>query len=37
MLKVATAEQQIMTELSEAVSERDKIIVITKMMGPSKS
>jgi hypothetical protein len=31
MLKVATAVQQIMTELSEAVSE-DKIMVTTKMV-----
>jgi hypothetical protein len=30
-LKVATVVQQIMTESSEAVSEEDKIVVITKM------
>jgi hypothetical protein len=32
MLKVATVVQQIMTELSEAVSEKDKIMVITKTL-----
>jgi hypothetical protein len=32
MLKVATVMQQIMTEISEAVSEKDKIMVITKMV-----
>jgi hypothetical protein len=32
MLKVATVVQQTMTELSEAVSEKDKIMVITKMV-----
>jgi hypothetical protein len=32
MLTVATMMQQIMTQLSEAVSEQDKIIVITKMV-----
>jgi uncharacterized protein Yka (UPF0111/DUF47 family) len=32
MLKVATAVQQIITELSEAESETDKIMVITKML-----
>jgi hypothetical protein len=31
-LKVATVVQQIMTELSEAVSEKDKIMVITKLV-----
>jgi hypothetical protein len=31
-LKVATVMQQIMTELSEPVSEEDKIIKITKMV-----
>jgi hypothetical protein len=31
-LKVATVVQQIMTELSEAVSEEDKIMVIIKMV-----
>jgi hypothetical protein len=31
-LKVATAVQQIMTELSEAVSEKDKTMVITKVV-----
>jgi hypothetical protein len=31
MLKAATVVQQIMTVLSEAVSEEDKTIVITKM------
>jgi hypothetical protein len=30
MIKVVTVVQQIMTELSEAVSEKDKIMVITK-------
>jgi hypothetical protein len=30
MLKIATVVQQIITELSEAVSEKDKIMVITK-------
>jgi hypothetical protein len=32
MLKVATVVQQIMTKLNEAVSEKDKIMVITKML-----
>jgi hypothetical protein len=32
MLIVATVVQQIMTELSEAMSEEDKIMVITKMV-----
>jgi hypothetical protein len=32
MIKVSTAVQQIMTELSEAVSEEDKIMTITKMV-----
>jgi hypothetical protein len=32
MLKVTTVMQQIMTELSEAVSEKDKIMVVTKMV-----
>jgi hypothetical protein len=32
MLKVTTVLQQIMRELSEAVSEKDKITVITKMV-----
>jgi hypothetical protein len=32
MLKVATVVQQIITELSEAMSERDKIMVIAKMV-----
>jgi hypothetical protein len=32
MLKVATVVQQIMTELSEAMSGEDKIMVITKMV-----
>jgi hypothetical protein len=32
MLKVVTVVQQIMTELSEAVSEKDKIMVITKIV-----
>jgi hypothetical protein len=31
MLKVATVVQPIITELSEAVSEKDKIMVITKI------
>jgi hypothetical protein len=31
-LKVVTVVQQIITELSEAVSEKDKIMVITKMV-----
>jgi hypothetical protein len=31
-LKIATVVQQILTELSEAVSEKDKIMVITKMI-----
>jgi hypothetical protein len=31
-LKIASVVQQIMTELSQAVSEKDKIIVITKMV-----
>jgi hypothetical protein len=31
MLKVTTVDQQSMTELSEVVSEKDKIIIITKM------
>jgi hypothetical protein len=31
-LKIATVVQQIITELSEAVSEKDKIMVITKMV-----
>jgi hypothetical protein len=31
-LKVATVLQQIIAELSEAVSEKDKIIVITKIV-----
>jgi hypothetical protein len=30
-LKIATTVQQIVTELSEAVSEKDKIMIITKM------
>jgi hypothetical protein len=30
-LKVATVAQQIITELSEAMSEKEKIIIITKM------
>jgi hypothetical protein len=30
-LKVATAVRQIMTELSEVVSEKDKIMIITKI------
>jgi hypothetical protein len=32
MLQVASVVQQIMTQLSEAVSEKDKIMVITKMI-----
>jgi hypothetical protein len=32
MLKIATIVQQIITDLSEAVSEKDKIILITKMV-----
>jgi hypothetical protein len=32
MAKVATVMQQIITELSEAVLEKDKIMVITKMV-----
>jgi hypothetical protein len=32
MFKVATVVQEIMTELNEAVSEEDKIMVITKMV-----
>jgi hypothetical protein len=32
MLKVASVMQQIITELSEAVSEKDKIMNITKMV-----
>jgi hypothetical protein len=32
MLKIATVVHQIMTELSEATSEKDKITVITKMV-----
>jgi hypothetical protein len=31
-LKIATVVQQIITELSEAVSEKDKIILITKVV-----
>jgi hypothetical protein len=31
ILKVATLVQQIITEFSEAVSEKDQIIIITKM------
>jgi hypothetical protein len=31
-LKIATVVQQTMTKLSEAVSERDKVIVITKII-----
>jgi hypothetical protein len=31
-LKVTIVVQQIMTELSQAVSEKDKIMVITKMV-----
>jgi hypothetical protein len=31
-LKIATVAQQIMTELSEAVSEKAKIMLITKML-----
>jgi hypothetical protein len=33
MLEVSNVVQQIMTELSEAESEKDKIIVITKMVS----
>jgi hypothetical protein len=32
MLKIATVRQQIFTELSEAVTEKDKIMVITKIV-----
>jgi hypothetical protein len=32
MIKLATVVQQIMTELSEAVSEKDKIKAITKIL-----
>jgi hypothetical protein len=32
MLKVATSVQQSMTELSEAVPEEEKIMVVTKMV-----
>jgi hypothetical protein len=32
MLKIATAVQQIITELSGAVSEKDKIMVIIKLV-----
>jgi hypothetical protein len=32
MLKVATVVQQIMRELSEAVSKKDRIMVITKIV-----
>jgi hypothetical protein len=32
LVKVATVVQQIMTELSDAVSEKNKIMVITKMV-----
>jgi hypothetical protein len=32
MLQVATAVQQIFAELSEVVSEKDKIMIITKMI-----
>jgi hypothetical protein len=32
MLKVTTVVQQIITELSGAVSEKDKIMVITKIV-----
>jgi hypothetical protein len=35
MIKVTTVVQQIMTELSEEVSETDKIMVITKMVPNS--
>jgi hypothetical protein len=35
MIKVATVVQQIMTEFSEAVSKRDKIMVITIMVKNS--
>jgi hypothetical protein len=31
-LEIATVVQQTMTELSEAVSEKDKIMVITKLV-----
>jgi 3-dehydroquinate synthetase len=31
-LKVATVVQQIMTKLSEAVSQRDKVMIITKLV-----
>jgi hypothetical protein len=31
-LKIATVVQEIITELCEAVSEKDKIMVITKMV-----
>jgi hypothetical protein len=32
ILKIATVVQQIMTELNEAVSEKDRIMIITKMV-----
>jgi hypothetical protein len=32
MFKVASAVQQIMTELNDAVSEEEKIVVITKIV-----
>jgi hypothetical protein len=32
MLKVATVMQQIMTELSKAILEKDKVMVITKKL-----
>jgi hypothetical protein len=32
LVKIITVVEQIMTELSEAVSEKDKIMVITKMV-----
>jgi hypothetical protein len=32
MLKVTTVVQQIITELSEAVSEKDKLMIIIKMV-----
>jgi hypothetical protein len=32
MLRVVTAEQQIMTEFNGAVSEEDKIMAITKIL-----
>jgi hypothetical protein len=32
MLKTATVVEQIMTELSDAVSQKDKIMIITKMV-----